>query len=519
MTTAEAQAPARTIAQLEQELVELIASCANDPVAFARVAFPWGEGELIDYPWTEDVCGLDDWQLKVLCDLRDGLTSIDGAMMAVQEAVASGHGVGKSALVAIIILWAISTEANTKGIVTANTEKQLVTKTWAELAKWKRMCICEHWFELTATALFAKDQRYSKTWRIDMVPWSEKNSEAFAGLHNKGRRVLLIFDEASAIPDIIWEVAEGALTDEDTQIIFCAFGNPTRARGRFRDCFSRFKQRWRTYHVDSRTARMTNKRQLQVWIDDYGIESDFVKVRVLGQFPSADINALFLEADVDAAMNRLPKKGSFEFMEKVLGVDVARQGGDDSVIAARHGKVIYPLKRMHIPDSQLVAQAVAAEQDAFGGNKGECDDATLVDATGGYGTGVVDALRTMNRSCIEVYFSGKAADPRYFNKRSEMFFLFAKWVKAGGCLPKDKFLREELLAVTYSFQGDKFRICEKDDIKEEIGRSPDAADACACTFAVPVAPGAAPHGSPIQQGQRQAGVLNDYDPFDPNRRM
>ena len=504
--------PSRTAAQLEQELVELIASCADDPVAFARVAFPWGEGELKEWPWEGKRCGLDDWQLKILEDLRDGLATVEEAVTAVMEAVASGHGVGKSALVAIIILWAISTEADTKGIVTANTEKQLVTKTWAELAKWHRMCLCGHWFELTATALFAKDSRHSKTWRIDMVPWSEKNSEAFAGLHNKGRRVLLVFDEASAIPDIIWEVAEGALTDEGTQIIFCAFGNPTRARGRFRDCFGRFKHRWRQYHVDSRKARMTNKRQLQAWIDDYGIDSDFVKVRVLGQFPTADVNALFFEPDVEAAMKRLPKRGTFEFMERVLGVDVARQGGDDSVIATRYGRIIFPLDRMHVPDSQLVAQAVATEQDNFGGEKNEAADGTLIDATGGYGTGVVDALRAMNRDATEVYFSGKASDPRYFNKRSEMYFRFANWVKQGGCLPNDPMLKEELLAITYTFQGDKFRICEKDEIREEIGRSPDAADACACTFAVPVSPGAR-----VQlAGMKQTNVKSTYDPFDPN---
>ena len=509
----------RTRAQVEQELVELIASCHDDPIAFARVAFPWGEGELSDFPWTEEVCGLDDWQLQVLQDIHDGLLTPTEGIQAVQEAVASGHGVGKSALVAIIILWAISTEPNTKGIVTANTEKQLTTKTWAELAKWFRILICKHWFELTATAIFARDENYSKTWRVDMVPWSEKNSEAFAGLHNKGRRVLLVFDEASAIPDTIWEVAEGALTDEDTQIIFCAFGNPTRARGRFRDCFGRFAHRWKRYQVDSRTARITNKKQLQAWIDDYGIDSDSVKVRVLGQFPSADINALFSEADINAAMKRTVKKGSFEFAAKVLGVDVARQGQDDSVIATRWGVVVYPLKRMHIPDTQLVAQAVATEQDVFAGEKHNEADGTLIDATGGYGVGVVDALRHMNRICIEVYFSGAASDPRFFNKRSEMYFLFAKWVKSGGCLPNDPKLRDEMLAITYTYKGDKLRICDKEEIRSELGFSPDGADAVACTFAVPIAPGAVPHGSPIHAGQRQAGVVNDYDPFDPNRRM
>jgi hypothetical protein len=110
----------------------------------------------------------------------------------------------------------------------------------------------------------------------------------------------------------------------------------------------------------------------------------------------------------------------------------------------------------------------------------------FVDATGGYGVGVVDALRNMNRECVEIYFNGKALDQRYFNKRSEMYFLLAKWVRAGGCLPNDEILRDELLAITYSYQGDKFRLCDKDDVKEEIGRSPDRADAAALTFAMPV---------------------------------
>lgn len=114
-------------------------------------------------------------------------------------------------------------------------------------------------------------------------------------------------------------------------------------------------------------------------------------------------------------------------------------------------------------------------------------DAVFVDATGGYGVGVVDSLRNMNRECVEVYFSGWALDQRYFNKRSEMYFELAKWVRAGGCLPDDQLLREELLALTYSFQGDKFRLDSKDDIKDVLGRSPDRSDAVALTFAIPVA--------------------------------
>lgn len=484
-------------------IADLVASCSTDPYEFVLIMFPWGEGELAGFD------GPDEWQTKILKGIRDGLLSIDEA---IRIAVASGHGIGKSALVAWIILWAMSTVVDTKGVVTANTEAQLKTKTWSELAKWHRLCECGHWFELTATALYSKEVGYEKTWRIDMVAWSEKNTEAFAGLHNKGKRVLLIFDEASAIPDVIWEVADGALTDNDTEIIQLAFGNPTRSNGRFRDCFGRFKARWKTYQIDSRTAAMTNKKQLDEWVEDYGIDSDFVKVRVLGQFPSADVNALFSRDAVEAAMKRVFTPRDISHAAKVLGVDVARQGGDDSVIAKRQGLVIFPLIAMHIPDSQLVAAKVNAEATAWDGYV----DATFVDASGGYGTGVVDKLRAMRHTCTEVYFNGKATDSRYFDKRSEMAFDLMNWVgnvDGGGSLPEDLKLKEELLALTYTFQGDKFRLCAKDEVKAEIGRSPDRADACMLTHAYSASPSALRRTIEAAGLSPQRPKSLDYDPL------
>jgi len=163
----------------EEQLVEEIARCSNDPLRFVMFAFPWGSGELADHE------GPDTWQVDTLTEIGNRLRAgeID-VSQAIQIAVASGHGIGKSALVSWLILWAIATFEDTRGVVTANTDAQLRTKTWAELAKWYRRCICSHWFEFTATALYARDAKHEKTWRIDMVPWSERNTEAFAGLHN-----------------------------------------------------------------------------------------------------------------------------------------------------------------------------------------------------------------------------------------------------------------------------------------------------------------------------------------------
>src|SRR3990172_8800608 len=213
------------------ELIEELASFSSDPFGFVLFAFPWQEpGTELEFK-----TGPEEWQVVVLQDLGAGVISFSEA---IQIARTSGHGIGKSALVSWIILWAISTYEDTKGVITANTENQLKTKTWVELAKWYRLFIARDFFQMTATAIFSRDPEHERTWRIDMVPWSERNTEAFAGLHNKGRRIVLIMDEASAIPDVIWETSEGALTDADTQIIWCAFGNPTRNSGRFKECFA-----------------------------------------------------------------------------------------------------------------------------------------------------------------------------------------------------------------------------------------------------------------------------------------
>jgi hypothetical protein len=207
----------------------------------------------------------------------------------VQHAVASGHGVGKSALVAWLLLWAMATQPSTRGVVTANTETQLKTKTktWAELGKWHRLALSHNWCDLGASALVSALPETEQGGRIDMVPWAAHNAEAFAGLHNKGSRVLLVFSEASAIADPIWETAEGALTDAGTEIVWVVFGNPTRTAGRFFECFNRFRKRWLTSQVDSRKVSLTDKRQLARWVADYGEDSDFVRVRVRGHFPRA----------------------------------------------------------------------------------------------------------------------------------------------------------------------------------------------------------------------------------------
>lgn len=477
---------------MNTELLEALASFSRDPVGFVYFAFPWGEpGDLVRDS------GPEPWQIRILEDLRDGLLT---ANEAIRLARTSGHGIGKSALVAWIILWAISTFEDTKGIVTANTENQLKTKTWAEVAKWYRHFIGREFFKLTATALFSADPLHEKTWRIDMTPWSERNTEAFAGLHNYGKRILVIFDEASAIPDLIWEVTEGALTDKDTEIIWCVFGNPTRSKGRFRDCFpgGRFSHRWKSLAIDSRSVSFTNKDQIGKWVADYGEDSDFVRIRVRGLFPRIDAES-FIPYELARDASEREDAPGFGYRVRI-GVDVGRFGNDPSVIYPRCGPDGRSRKievYLGIDTMQLAAKVATAYHTYHA-------ELVFVDE-GGVGGGVVDRLRMLRIPVIPVDFGSKAEDTnlddgtKYANKRAEIWGGMRNWLKRGGTIPArvpgnhstsmagdEITLAQELSAPTYQHNvHEEIQLERKTEIKRREGFSPNVADALATTFALP----------------------------------
>ena len=226
----------------------------------------------------------------------------------IKDATASGHGIGKSTEVAWLILWSTMTHEDSRGVCTANTEGQLRNKTWPELSKWFALLqfdVLREMFVLEATSLHSTQPGHERTWRFDAIPWSERNPEAFAGLHNAGKRIVLLFDEASSIIDAIWDTASGALTDAGTEILFLAFGNPTRNSGYFHSAFKgRHRTEWRHRMIDGRDVKRTNKAQLQAWIDTYGDDSDFVRVRVKGQFPRAGTTQFISTELVQGARKR-----------------------------------------------------------------------------------------------------------------------------------------------------------------------------------------------------------------------
>lgn len=497
---------------MSDQLIDWLASVSNDPLAFVMGAFPWGEeGTALENEKVEL------WQVEVLTNIRDRIYTIDEA---IKIAVASGHGIGKSALVSWIILWGFTTLPDTRGRVTAGTETQLKTVTWAEVGKWFNMFIGKEHFRLNATALLPADVSRERTWRIDVVPWSENNPQAFAGMHNKGRRIIYIFDEGSTISDVIYETAEGALTDKDTQIVWAVFGNPTRNSGRFREIFPSQKHHkgWNCWHIDSRTVDITNKKDIEHKIEVNGEDSDYTRIRILGQFPRVGELEFFSLADIEAAMTR---EAFSQITDPLaIGVDVARFGANASVIFFRKGRDgrSLPRERYQGMDTVTLASKVFSATDRLHAN------GIFVDG-GGVGGGVVDNLRNMHLYCFDVQFGGKPTldafatgnqGEKYANKRAEMYGAARAWIRSGGALPYDPELKEQLMGITYTFNRfDAIQLTSKEDMMKDGKPSPDDADAFVLTFAHPL-PSLA---MDLAGGEhpRKPPVEIEYDPFSPER--
>lgn len=460
----------------KQQLIDDIASFTHDPLGFANYAFPWGEqGDL------ETAKGPRTWQKEFFKEIKNHLKNPKTRFEPFLFAGASGHGIGKSAAIGMLINWGMSTCEDCKVVITSNTETQLRTKTMPEVIKWFNMAINSEWWNVNATSISTVDKRHEKSWRVDAVTWSENNTEAFAGLHNKKKRIILIFDEASSISDKVWEVAEGAMTDEETEILWVVFGNPTRNTGRFKECFGRFKHRWKTKQIDSRTVEGTNKVQIQKWVDDYGVDSDFVKVRVRGIFPSASFKQFISLEDVDRAFGKELKPEQYNFAPKIITVDPAWEGDDEFVISMRQGLQFKIIRTIPKNDNDFqMASLIASIEDE------ENADAVFVDA--GYGTGIISAAKTLGRNdWVLVWFAEASNDPGCLNKRSEMWKLAKNWLKEGGAIPADPVLHTELISPeTVPRVDGKIQIESKKDMKARGIPSPNRADSLILSFAHPV---------------------------------
>ncbi len=479
-------------ADAELKLKEDIADFYDDPRGYVMYAFPWGEKGT---PLEKFPLGPDKWQLDEFENMAEHIKANMARADRGEElapyysATTSGHGIGKSAFVAWLILFFMSTRPLCRGVVTANTGDQLTGKTWPELSKWHSMSINRHWFQWTATKFTCllpdKDgKNQEENWRFDAATWSEERHEAFAGVHNASSSVIFIFDEASGIPDIIYDVGEGALTDgEGFQF---SFGNPTKNTGRFKSFFTGiFRDRYKTRHVDSREVRITNKRKIAEDIAIYGEDSDYVRIRIKGQFPRQGDRQFISGESVEVAQRRQVVEDPHAAL--IMGVDVAQGGADRTVMRWRQGADArsIPPKKLSESDTMVVADEIAHAIDKTQ------PDAVFLDAGGG-GKAIVDILhRRRYRNVWAVWFGGNAFDKKtYFDKRTEMWAEMGKALDDWLAIDKDQVLHDDLIGPERKLagkQGDVVKLESKEDMKARELPSPDDGDALALTFARKIA--------------------------------
>lgn len=469
--------------------IEKIRNWRRDPVQFVRDNF---------------AVEPDAWQIEALSALGGDYNPKRRLCMK------ACTGPGKSAVTAWIgwhrLACFCAKGEHPKGVALSITRDNLADNLWAELSKWQaRSKFLSAAFTWTKTTIYANE--HPETWFLSARSFakdadSEAIGRALSGLHSQFPFVLL--DESGDMPTAVGRAAAQIFTGSPQDAAIIQAGNPTSTSGLLYESCTKSAEAWRIITITAdpddpaRTPRVS-KEHAQEMIDTYGRDNPWVMATILGLFPPSGFNALLGIEEVEAACKRYYKDHEIDSAAMVLGGDVARQGDDASVIIARRGRQAYAPRVMRIPDSMLVAREFIAEKQKYKA------DAVFVDETGGYGAGVIDAMRSLGHHVIGVHFAGKANSYRYFNKRSEILYEMAEWVKNGGAIPDDRELKEELCALTYAFQGDKLRVVEKEIIKQQIGRSPDKADALAMTFAMPVARSSA-IGS-------QVNKRREYDPL------
>lgn len=437
----------------------------------------------------------DAWQVEVL---RAFPTHQRMAMKACK-------GPGKTTLLAWLAWNFLLTRPHPKIAATSITGDNLADGLWPEMAKWQqRSELLKAAFTWTKTRIFAND--HPETWWMSARSWAKgadpsQQANTLAGLH--ADYLLFILDEVGGIPDAVMAAAEAGLaTGIETHILMA--GNPTHLDGPLYRACTVERHLWWVIEITSdpddpkRTPRVPVK-WAKEQIEKYGKDNPWVLVNVFGRFPPSSLNTLLGPDEVQAAMGRHLTEDIYNFQQKRLGVDVARFGDDRTVIFPRQGLAAFQPIVLRNERTTNIAARVMLEKQAFG------SEMEFVDDSGHWGHGVIDNLYAAGYTPTAVLFEGPSTNPRYKNKRTEMWLELAEWVKRGGALPNIPEMVRELTTPTYTFVNGVFVLEPKDQIKLRLGSSPDLGDALALTFFIPEMPSSM--GYPMRSKH-----TSDYEP-------
>ena len=432
---------------------EIITKLALDPVLFVE--------SMLD-------CKPEAWQKEVL----ESLLSDD------KIAIKSGHGTGKTALLSWIILWWLCTKIPTKIACTANSAHQLNDVLWSEISKWHRNLPdgFKNLFEFKSDKINLVGVKDSfcvaRTAR-------REQPEALQGFHSPN--MLFIADEASGIDNIIFEVAEGSLSTKGAKVILT--GNPTRSSGYFYDCFHTMKHRWKTFTVSCHDSQYVNPSFIADMAKKYGEDSNVFRIRVLGEFPESNDDAIIPLHLISEATTRDIDPSTDDV---IWGLDVARHGNDRTALAKRQGNTLLEkIKTWKNKDLMETVGIVVSEYEALPYSKRPTE--ILIDSIG-LGAGVADRLQEMNLNCqitaVNVAELPSMQD-KYMRLRDELWFLVREWFESRDVkIIDDEELVAELTTPSFSFMSNgKIKVESKEQMKKKGHNSPDLADALCLTFA------------------------------------
>ena len=426
--------------------------------------------------------------------------------------VKAGHGVGKSALMSWAGIWHTTLFEDSKTAVTGPSAPQLRDVLMAEINKWVNRSHPWVKAQLLPGAMRLAVRGAEQTQFLTARTARPDKPDALQGIH--ATNVLFLVDEAFGVADKVFEVAKGALSTPSARSLFG--GNPTATSGYGYNAFHRNKHLFKLFTLSCVDSPLVSREYIKEMADEYGEDSDVYKVRVLGQFPRASICQLIARDIADKAANTVHNRSNYHYAPKILGVDVAWEGDDRSAVYFRQGLASKKLGSWYNIDNMTLGGLIHqwwAEFDV---------DAVFIDV--GWGTGVIDYLRSLGRDPIPVNFGGSSTDPQYVNKRSQMWGNCKDWLTSGGSIDKDEDLIEDLVGPMYAFQPNGKKILEKKkDMKRRGLKSPDLADALVLTFAADVV-----KKSDVEKAAAAAGVYvnngngilvpssmckNDYDIF------
>lgn len=478
-----------------EQAQQRLAEWRHDPVKMA-----WDEFEFTP----------DKWQVKALRAFGD--QSKPKSRVALQACV----GPGKTAVEAICALNFMGCYAapgrHPSALAISESGDNLRDNLWKELAMWKsRSKYFDAAFELTSKRFFAKE--HPKTWFISARSWSakadiEKQGRTLSGLHSQ--YIAYFIDESGDIPPAVLRSAEQGLSNCEFGRIMQA-GNPTSHDGMLYHASANEPHKWVIIVINGDPDDPDRSPRIDIeWareqIAQYGRDNAWIMATILGKFPGTAVNALLGVDDIDVAMKRHLRADQYQHVQKRIGIDPARFGDDATAMAPRQGLACFKIKTMRGANSTIVTGAVLQGKQKFG------SELELIDSTGGHASGIIDQCALAGVDLFEVDFSGKADDPRYFNKRAEIAFRAAEAVKHGAAWPSDPILKREALAQRFYYDKGKFRILEKEQIKKLLnGHSPDEWDALCCTYALVDLP-AATAPETLAGGRKAGKAETDWDP-------